>query len=247
MGRIGSLGVASQWYEPMDLFRYSSPGVRDFNPDSQAYFSVNGSTLTLPFNVPYTDGEFDGSDFADWASSVNGDAFGDESATSTNTVSATDLAVMQVLGWTPAGVAPPTVELKASGLSYAGYNPATGQLTLTYDVQNTGSANAPSSTTGFYYYTGSSLFGNLYATQSIPGIAAGSTASELYTGSLPANIYNGNAPIQVVINYNDAVKEENTNGDPLPALTTLLFDTTSGYFDTLTGYCGQRRDDQYQS
>jgi hypothetical protein len=49
MGRVGSLGQAfgANVYTPLDLFRYSAPGVRDlsFGP---GYFSVDGQTLLTP-------------------------------------------------------------------------------------------------------------------------------------------------------------------------------------------------------
>ena len=78
---------------PLALFRYSAPGVRNTSSSySGTYFSVDGQHLL------YEMGE-KGSDLADWGSSVKNDAFGYGSLGSAQTVSATDLRVMDVLGY----------------------------------------------------------------------------------------------------------------------------------------------------
>jgi hypothetical protein len=62
MGRIGSLGQHNGpgVYTPIDLFRYSSVGVRQlvYGP---GYFSVNGQTLLTAYNNPSSSG-----DAVDW-------------------------------------------------------------------------------------------------------------------------------------------------------------------------------------
>ena len=106
MGRVSSLGTlfGSGIYTPLDLFRYS--GVGSLTPSSgSGSFSTNGQTLALPFNNPFTAG----GDGGDWASTVSGDSFGYSSAGSAETVSATDLQLMNVLGW----------NLSSSGLTAA--------------------------------------------------------------------------------------------------------------------------------
>ena len=104
MGRIGGLGIQNGEWGVLDLFRYSSPGQRDYSggADGQAsYFSVDGSTLLTQFhNSVDTYGYFDGMDLGDWDNTV-GDAFGPGGPGSPGTVSATDLRVLDILGWTP--------------------------------------------------------------------------------------------------------------------------------------------------
>ena len=120
MGRVGGLGFSqtsagAPIWGPMDLFRYSSPGQRDFTGGSDGlptFFSVDGASLLTEFhNSVSTTGAYDGQDLADWDQSVQGDAFGPGGPGSPGTVSATDLRVMDVLGWTPAGIAttPPVI------------------------------------------------------------------------------------------------------------------------------------------
>ena len=98
MGRVGYLGKyfqngVSNDYGPLDLFRYSAPGVRDFT--GTGYFSADGGqTLLTQFNNPRN-----GGDAGDWVSSVQSDSFGDGYLGQASPLSATDLKVMDVLGY----------------------------------------------------------------------------------------------------------------------------------------------------
>lgn len=104
MGRLGFLGKyfgngATNDYGPIDLFRYSSPGVRDTS--GNGYFSADGGhTLLTQFNNPRN-----GGDVADWNPDVQGDSFGDGYLGTASPLSATDLKVMDVLGYKLAGAA----------------------------------------------------------------------------------------------------------------------------------------------
>ena len=112
MGRIGGLGVQNDLWGPMDLFRYSAPGVRDYTGGADGlptYFSVDGTTLLTQFhNSVSASGAFDGQDLADW-NATSGDAFGPGGPGDPGTISATDMAVMDVLGWTPVNTDPSLV------------------------------------------------------------------------------------------------------------------------------------------
>lgn len=97
MGRIESLGTyaASGYYTLMDLFRYSSPGVPDLAPGPGS-FSIDGTTLLKTLNNPTG-----GGDAGDWASGGGADAFNSVATTNVvNPVSATDLRLLDVLGYT---------------------------------------------------------------------------------------------------------------------------------------------------
>ena len=112
MGRIGSLGFAitpAEW-APMDLFRYSAVGTRDYTggQDGKAtFFSADGSTLSTQnfHNSVNASGQFDGFDLADWDNTI-GDSFGPGGPGTGATLSTTDLQIMNVLGWDPT---PPTL------------------------------------------------------------------------------------------------------------------------------------------
>jgi hypothetical protein len=58
MGRVGGLGDQNSIWSAMDLFRFSSPNVRDFSDGRDGittYFSANGSVLSsLSFNNEYS-------------------------------------------------------------------------------------------------------------------------------------------------------------------------------------------------
>ena len=106
-GRTSSLGFAETRWNPLDLFRFTASGVRDFTGGSDGvttFFGIaptNVSSLAFHSSVGAT-GRFDGQDLGDWASSVVGDAFGAGGPGSPGTVSTTDLQVLDVLGWNPA-------------------------------------------------------------------------------------------------------------------------------------------------
>src|ERR1035437_6658933 len=94
-------------YSPLDLFHYSAPGVRTFSGTTPGYFSINGGQTNLDnFNTN------PGGDFGDWAGSAGNDmALAYSSPGVVNSFTATDLTVMNVLGWNAAssGPAAPTI------------------------------------------------------------------------------------------------------------------------------------------
>ncbi len=64
MGRygLGQNGASSGRYSPIDLFRYTSPGVLDVAPENGAYFSISGGTAVInTFNG------IGGGDLSDWS------------------------------------------------------------------------------------------------------------------------------------------------------------------------------------
>ncbi len=104
MGRIGGLGDQNSFWSVMDLFRYNSSGVPDYSDGRDGrttYFSFNGgSTLSsLSFNNEYSGStKVNGNDTADFAQL---DVFGTGSPGETNSLSQTDIQIMEALGWSP--------------------------------------------------------------------------------------------------------------------------------------------------
>jgi hypothetical protein len=96
MGRMGSEGAlfGSNVYTPLDLFRYSGPGVRDLAP-GPGYFSVNGGATNLG---AYNNPNF-GGDASDWTPSLVGDSYGDGYPGVPAAVSPTDLIEDSTLGY----------------------------------------------------------------------------------------------------------------------------------------------------
>jgi hypothetical protein len=118
MGRIGG-----QW-AMMDLFRYTAQGQLDDTGGQDGkptYFSPNGQNINtgLQFHSPVNAaGHDDGFDWADWdqvgTNSNAHDPFGPggPGAGDPGTLSATDLQIMDVLGWNKAGVGASTLTVK---------------------------------------------------------------------------------------------------------------------------------------
>ena len=106
MGRIGGLGDQNHFWSMMDLFRYNSSGMADYTDgrDGQTtYFSYNGgaSLSSLAYNNEYSGStKVNGGDTADF---TQRDVFGTGSPGETNTLSATDLQIMEALGWSGQG------------------------------------------------------------------------------------------------------------------------------------------------
>ena len=96
LGRVGFLSGSRTpgVYGPMDLFRYTAPGQRGLTAGSGS-FSIDGQTMLKQFNNPLA-----GGDAADWSSSTFGDTFGNSTAGMASTFSATDMTLLDVLGYT---------------------------------------------------------------------------------------------------------------------------------------------------
>jgi hypothetical protein len=110
-GRVGGLGDQNHTWGPMDLFRYSSAGHRDYTDGRDglaAYFSVDGNQMLTPFHNSASSGVFDGQDPADW--DIGGDSFGFGGKGVVGLLSSVDLRVLDILGWTPTGSTPSTVD-----------------------------------------------------------------------------------------------------------------------------------------
>jgi hypothetical protein len=109
VGSSAGLGVGK--YTPLDLFRYSAPGVRDFSTNTADYFSINGNQLLTEFNI----NSVNGGDIGDWYPSIRGDSFGDNYTGTVTAITPTDLRELDVLGWTRA--AAPRADLNSDFVS----------------------------------------------------------------------------------------------------------------------------------
>ena len=102
-GRTASLGFDGTQWNPLDLFRFTASGQRDFTGGSDGvatFFGLDAahvSSLAYHNSISAT-GVFDGKDLGDWGS-TRGDAFGPGGPGSPGVMSAVDLQVLDVLGW----------------------------------------------------------------------------------------------------------------------------------------------------
>ena len=116
-GRIGSLGFADTLWAPMDLFRFAASGQRDDTGGSDGvttFFGLDGAHVSaLAFHSSVNALHvFDGFDLADWDNTIT-DAFGGGGAGLATFMSPTDLQVLDVLGWNPAGA--PSLTMGTAG------------------------------------------------------------------------------------------------------------------------------------
>jgi Ca2+-binding RTX toxin-like protein len=106
-GRTASLGFEGSRWAPLDLFRFTATGQRDYTGGSDGvttYFGVDAQHVTgLAYhNSINSSGVDDGFDLGDW-SNTRGDAFGPGGPSSPGTASPTDLQVLDILGWNRTG------------------------------------------------------------------------------------------------------------------------------------------------
>jgi hypothetical protein len=121
MGRFAGLQYAPGWYSPMDLVRYAASGQLALSKGQDAYFSVDaGRTSLLPFDSSPT------GDASDWAASVPNDPFGYSHTNLLEPMSAVDITMMDVLGFSTAGT-PASAATPAAGFMVS--NATTGAST----------------------------------------------------------------------------------------------------------------------
>lgn len=106
-GRTSSLGFSSAKWSPLDLFRFTASGQRDFTGGSDGVTTFFGLDANHVSSFAYHNsispsGANDGFDLGDW-SGTRGDSFGPGGPNSPGTISPTDLQVLDILGWNPAG------------------------------------------------------------------------------------------------------------------------------------------------
>ena len=220
MGRIGGLGDQNSFWSTMDLFRYSSAGVRDLTDGrdgTTTYFSYDGTHLSsaagLSFNNEYTTAGFNnGGDTADFTQL---DVFGTGSPGETFGLSATDIQIMDTLGWTPISSSPPPPPPPAPALTAAVESLSTttvapgGSLGFTLYDLNLGAGASSTSTTAIYLSTDATITtaDTLLTTQSVgaltPYPAAGYYDSHSLTVALPGGLTPGTYYIGAIADYND--------------------------------------------
>lgn len=106
MGRASLINEQPTYYDPMDLYRFTAPGVHSTGAGGTPYFSVNNGTT----NLGTWNGNASSGDLGDWSSgpAPGGlDAFNAfASGGAINVLSSSDITLMQALGWTTQSAQP---------------------------------------------------------------------------------------------------------------------------------------------
>ena len=230
LGRVSSLGVygiggVAEW-APMDFFRYDANGAFDpkYNTGKPIYFSVDGSGVNSSTSYQFNNSS-SGGDFADWIKAgpdANAsDPFGPGPSASTDaTLSATDLQVMEALGWTPPSelAAGSTVQLSSATASRGGSDK------LTFSVVNNGLGSSHSFQVGIYLSTDSTISTSdtLIGVATLDGVAYGKTDTYTVDFSLPSNIALGNYHVGVIVDYNNQLIDSNRSNNASGSATVTI-------------------------
>jgi hypothetical protein len=237
MGRVGYLGEANPLnppvpndYGPADLYRFSSSGVREFT-QGDGFFSLNdGKILLMQFNNP-----LDGGDAADWYPAIAGDSFGDIYPGVGSVITATDLEIMQALGWTQSSLPDVTVNNVVTNVTSVGQ---TGTLKVTYDLDNIGTAPIAATTAYIYLYTSPSSLtatGVLIGTLSQPMLIEQSTTPVSAQVAIPQNLAPGVYYVGVEVNPKLDVPESDYSNDYSSDVVPLVVTPQSAPVNNLTG------------
>src|SRR5579872_1187391 len=188
MGRLmltgSTVGGIANSYDLLDLFHYSSPGVRDFSASTPGYFSIDGGASDLGnFNT------VSGGDAGDWNTTMGDDAFNAFTYSSVfNNPSPNDLREMDVLGWNrPSMVAPKgfTVTPIISGVIAA--QSATG-LAANTPLATLAEFGGISGDT--YVYTSGGIYAGYFTLTNSGNVATLSTGAGGLPGALNGRLYN---------------------------------------------------------
>ena len=191
MGRIlltgNTLGTTTNYYDPLDLFHYSAPGIRDFSASTPGYFSIDSGTTSLQtFNTQ------SGGDAGDWAGATIDAANAFATAGVVEPVSNADLTAMDVIGWNRVSTAPTGVSIAASPSGLAAAQ-GSGGLSANVALAQIGQVGGYSGDSFTYTLggTGASAFalttsGNIGTLAAGAAGAAGATNGQLYALTLTA-------------------------------------------------------------
>lgn len=191
---MGRVSLIPSQFSPMDLYRYSAPGVRDTTTGgsgSTAYFSLDGGNTNLGTWNNYAPN----GDLGDWypQGPAGNDAFNDDSSPGViNVMSGTDITLMEAIGYTTGSTSPPpsgptitaVSESPNSGVVNTG---AHVTITIAFNEAVTVSGGVPSlalndgGTAGYTSGSGTETLTFTYA------VVAGQNTTDLQISSLNLN------------------------------------------------------------
>ncbi len=207
-------------YTALDLFHYSAPGVADFSGTTPGYFSPNGGFTNLGNFNTNPEG-----DFGDWASSVGNNsylAFSDPAVL--NPVTASDLTVMNLLGWDlTAQSAPPAITAApAQGHDLAGgtvsVSAANGVLANVTDINSNGGLSV-SSVNGSSADVGVAVAGDFGA------LTLNADGSYTYVNSNPGAVTSAHGVAEDTFNFTISDGQGDTASSSLTVLITSANET----------------------
>ena len=243
MGRVSLINDQPTYYDPMDLFRFSAPGVRSIaagGSGSTAYFSVdNGATNLGTWNNNPSNG-----DLGDWYPSgpaAGGhDAFNDFSSPGViNAVSANDITLMEALGWTTQATQPSTsIMVTANAASALQGGAALTLLSGAPTITDSASTTLASATIKIANGSGSTVAGDALSINGVQNGSVGNGITASWNASTGTLTLTGSASIAVyeallaAVSYQDTGTDFSTGAHPVRTITWTVNDGTNSFNTT---------------
>ena len=237
LGRVSLINDQPNYYDPMDLYRYSAAGVHSLAPGgsgSTVYFSINNGVTNLgTWNNQTSNG-----DLGDWYPSGpaagGNDAFNDYTSPGViNVVSANDITLMQALGWTTqasGGIAvTATTTAAIQGGAPVSLLPSSPVIT---DSASTMLAGATIKITNA---SGSTVAGDQLYVNGIQSGSLGNGVTASWNASTGTLTLSGSQTIAVYeallgsVSYQDTGTDSSSGSQPVRDLTWTVNDGTNSY------------------
>ena len=243
MGRTSLINDQPTYYTPMDLYRFTAPGVRDTaaaGSGSTAYFSVdNGVTNLGTWNNNASNG-----DVGDWYPSGpaagGNDAFNDYSSPGViNVVSANDITLMEALGWTTQATQPSgSVTVTASATAARQGGAAVTLLTSAPAITNSASTALASAIIKIANGSGSAVTGDALFINGVQNGSVGNGVTASWNATTGTLTLTGNATLAVYqtllseVSYQDTGTDTSSGSHPVRVVTWAVNDGTNAYSTT---------------
>ena len=243
LGRTSMVNGQPSYYDPMDLYRYSAPGVRDTaagGSGSTAYFSINNGVTNLgTWNNNPSNG-----DLGDWYPSgpaAGGyDAFNDYSNPGViNVLSANDITLMEALGWTTQATQPSgSVVVTANATAALQGGAAVTLLSSAPAITDSASTTLASATIKIANGSGAAVAGDALFINGVQNGSVGNGVTASWNATTGTLTLTGNATIAVYetllseASYQDTGTDSSSGSHPVRTVTWSASDGTNSFNTT---------------
>jgi VCBS repeat-containing protein len=227
MGRASFLDSAPNYYGLIDLYRYSAPGARQLGTGAPSYFSVDGGNTNLDNWNNFQTGN--NGDLADWAPSAGHDALDDNSNPGViNAFTATDITLMEALGWTT--TAPASIAVSATTAEAVQGGAPVTLLSAAPSITDSSSATLAKATVKIANGSGNAVAGDELFVNGQQSGSLGSGVTASWNASTSTLTLSGTASIATYqtllaeVTYQDTGTDSSSGSHPVRTVTWTVND-----------------------